>query len=927
MHSEAVSPITIKMGSMALVPLFVVFAPLVGALVAALFYKNPRRRNATAIIANLISFFLLVYIYAPVVNGIRFGSHLYRGIEVSLPFVFGLGLNFRVDTVSLIFALVTAFVYSLSCIYATSYMSKEHAQTRYFSFVLLTFFANLGVLLAKDFFSLFIFFEMMAIFSYVLVVHEENKQAMEAGKLYIYMSIIGGLALLAGIIFLYAFTGRADIVPMASLIERTMPSVKFVVAGLMIAGFGTKAGLFFLHIWLPEAHPVAPTPASALLSGLMVKVGVYGIVRTVNTLFAPSGLHVEGTTTLNVLGYVLIWAGIITMFGGMVNALISSNCKRLLAYSTVSQIGFIVMGIGCAAYLGRDGAMGMAGTLYHVINHAVFKSALFLAIGAVYFHTHELDMRKLGGLWRNMPLTAMVFLVAVLSIAGIPGFGGFASKTILHHAILEAAEKSSVFRYAELLFMVTCFGTFCYTLKTFVQVFLGERPQVYENVPREPLPMKLALIPLAFVIVALGLRPNFLLESLIGPALAYFGYDPISHPYHILYNAHASGNVIRSTIPLLYDPKTFAFLSSPAVIENISGVATAVFGGSLIFIAGYRFNLFNIEVPDWTSVKFWAVNFAKGFVVTISYPAKFFNSILDAIVTAGMIKLWLPKKRVERARGFALTLLDNTIGFLRNVVGLIRNANSLFDRAVSVILVDLWVSRVGIYVRPPRNHLGGPGGPHPAMATAGASDEYMLIREANRYEAYDPDELGFSFIDVCKLIRRFNDRLDRLATRVFVDSLLAGSATTIVESQLPPPPKKVVFHKRKSSRLEDFSIKVFQLLRDMELVDVCYSIKSFNERLDRLATRVFVDSVLAGSPATILQPPLEASKDRAAAAQGLEDTGFLDNIFIKLFQWLRKHGSSQIVTKIKNLNKRFDELLKSIAVDDSGAKTHHKNLT
>jgi formate hydrogenlyase subunit 3/multisubunit Na+/H+ antiporter MnhD subunit len=130
------------------------------------------------------------------------------------------------------------------------------------------------------------------------------------------------------------------------------------------------------------------------------------------------------------------------MFLGVLNALISANSKRMLAYHSVSQMGYIILGIGCAAYMGRDGAMGLAGALYHIVNHALFKSLLFLTVGSVYFRTHELDMYKLGGLWRKMPLTCVAMFIAVCGISGIPGFNGFASKTLLHHAIWEAYEHS-----------------------------------------------------------------------------------------------------------------------------------------------------------------------------------------------------------------------------------------------------------------------------------------------------------------------------------------------------------------------------------------------------------------------------------------------------------------------------------------------------
>ncbi len=309
---------------------------------------------------------------------------------------------------------------------------------------------------------------------------------------------------------------------MWKLLSSAIPNyIKYLIVTLMTIGFGVKAGIFFLHVWMPETYPSAPAPVCALSSGAMVKAGAYGILRTVNTLFAPTIVLAANQLTLSSIGYALIWVGIITLFGGMINALLSKDCKRLLAYSSVSQMGYIVLGLGLAAYLGRGGTLGMAGSLYHIVNHAVFKSALFLAIGVVYFRTRQLNLEKLGGLWRSMPFTALVCLLAVLSISGIPGFGGFASKSILHEAMVEAYTRSAtlppfhrpdiLLRIAEIVFLVSASGTFCYSLKLFISVFLLKRPKELKDVKAATIPMKIALLPLATFILWTGLRPNLIL--------------------------------------------------------------------------------------------------------------------------------------------------------------------------------------------------------------------------------------------------------------------------------------------------------------------------------------------------------------------------------------------------------------------------------
>jgi formate hydrogenlyase subunit 3/multisubunit Na+/H+ antiporter MnhD subunit len=233
----------------------------------------------------------------------------------------------------------------IAVLYSLAYMKHEHKRNRFYLFLLLSLGADLGVLFARNFLVLYAFFELLTLFSFVLVVHEESGEAMDAFKRYLYLGIAGGLSLLGGIILLYSTTGSLAIEPM---LAGTQGWMGYLIAAMMIAGFGVKAGMFPLHVWLPRAHPVAPTPASALLSGIMVKVGIYGIMRTL-LLFSP--FSVAGAA----IGHWLLWIGLITMLVGWVLALTQDHIKRLLAYSTISQIGYIIVGIGCMGFWVRNG--------------------------------------------------------------------------------------------------------------------------------------------------------------------------------------------------------------------------------------------------------------------------------------------------------------------------------------------------------------------------------------------------------------------------------------------------------------------------------------------------------------------------------------------------------------------------------------------
>jgi len=609
-------------------PVWIIVIPLIGAIAVLLRSDSDRQRNGIVVGTTLITFVLLLILYKPAIEG---------GVHYTLSYLPGLDLSFKVDPAGWLVALITAFLWILSSIFGISYMTQEGNRCRYDFFLLCTLSANLGVLLAGDYFTLFIFFEALLFLPYPLIAHKEDARAIKGANLYLYVGVISSLALLAGIVLLKHHTGTIAIQSIAADVSATMSSgIKYQIAALMIIGFGGKAGIFLEHFWLPEAHPVAPTPASALLSGAMIKAGAYGIFRVVTHLFMPQGDSVGEWLTLSNIGYVTIWVGVVTMFFAVLSALISSDSKRMLAFHSVSQMGYIVMGIGCAAYLGREGAMGVAGALYHIVNHALFKAALFLGVGAVYFRTHELDMYKLGGLWRNMPVAAVCLLIAVCGISGIPFFNGFASKTILHHAILEAYEHGHdpFLKFAEIIFIVTAAGTFASNMKLFILTFLGNRPQKYERVGPAPLPMKIAMGGFSAAILFLGFFPNWLLKVVIGPGLASFGFDPGSHGYHLLYDIGTK----TSGLGILY-PGAESF---SAVLHNLLATGQAVLLGSAIMYVGLKFGWFHVKVPKFVTFEFYFTKIFGLFVAFCKKPVSAVSEIIDKIVIGTMVNIWLP---------------------------------------------------------------------------------------------------------------------------------------------------------------------------------------------------------------------------------------------------------------------------------------------
>ncbi len=444
-----------------------------------------------------------------------------------------MGLFFEVDLIGWIFAFLITTVWFLATLFSFAYMDLEHNRRRYYSFFTFTLGATLGVVLAGDFFTLFLFFELMTLSSFVLVIHEQDVESMRAGILYLYLGIFGGLSLLFAILMLFGATGSVEIVPALELLggQRTAIYVFFLI------GFGIKAGLVPLHIWLPQAHPVAPSPASALLSGILIKSGAYGILRVTLILFSsPDQAGAADISYLFIIGNALMWIGIVTMLAGAVMALLQSNMKRILAYSSVSQIGYIATALGVATFLGIEGGMGFAGAVYHVINHAFFKAGLFMMVGTVYMYTHELEIFRLGGMLKKMPLVAITFLVAAFGIAGIPGFNGYPSKTLIHDSLLIAYRDYGLFSLdlAEKIFVLTSALTICYFIKLFRRVFLGPVPEKLDVSYHLPLSVKAVLSSFALVIIGIGLFPNLILERVLVPAAEMLNYEgyAMDHLYH-----------------------------------------------------------------------------------------------------------------------------------------------------------------------------------------------------------------------------------------------------------------------------------------------------------------------------------------------------------------------------------------------------------
>ena len=433
----------------------VIFGPMAAGILSYIlgrFHKDLRSRFADLVTS--LTFGIFLYLFWQVLAPRQSGSFMLP-VRADIPEICGMGLHFTLDGFRTLYGMIAAFMWFMSTLFSKEYLSHYRNRNRYYLFLLVTLGATEGVFLSADFYTTFIFFEIMSLTSYVWVAHDEKKESLRAAGTYLAVAVIGGLVMLMGIFLLYDVTGTlffdeltglysaygtAADGPQATEITRKLgfqaagassAMTQLWIAGLcLLFGFGAKAGAFPLHIWLPKAHPVAPAPASALLSGILTKAGMYGILILTAYLFLGNAAWSS----------MILLLGVCTMVAGAVLALFSIDLKRTLACSSVSQIGFILVGVGMSGLIGAENLTAVRGSLLHMVNHSLIKLALFMAAGVIFMNVHTLDLNALRGFGRKKPLLQYIFLMGALGIGGVPLWNGYISKTLIHESIVEYTE-------------------------------------------------------------------------------------------------------------------------------------------------------------------------------------------------------------------------------------------------------------------------------------------------------------------------------------------------------------------------------------------------------------------------------------------------------------------------------------------------------
>ena len=448
--------------------------------------------------------------------------------SASFGYLNSFSLSFQIDTLSSFFLIAIFAVSLLAVIYSFHYMDKPKKAVRtsfnYFFFSLLI--ASMAmVVTASNIISFMLSWEIMSLSSFFLVIYNHQSQEnRKAGYLYFVFSHVGALFIFAGFGLVYGFTGSFGFETLASLPD----NVKLLVFILTFIGFGSKAGVFPFHVWLPHAHPAAPSHISAVMSGVMIKTGIYGIVR----MYALLNLHTP------LFGYIVLIAGIISGILGVVYALGQHDLKRLLAYHSVENIGIILIGIGIGMIGVNSGnpvmaVLGFSGGLLHVLNHSIFKSLLFMGAGIVIQKTGTRTIDALGGLLKNMKITGITFLIGSLAISGLPPFNGFVSEFFVYIGGFKGVALSGTPFVLSLLGIISLaviggLALACFT-KVFGVVFQGEpRSKPAENVNEKGAAMLIPMLILAAACILIGIFPQvFILMAIKATSSLGLGYGRI----------------------------------------------------------------------------------------------------------------------------------------------------------------------------------------------------------------------------------------------------------------------------------------------------------------------------------------------------------------------------------------------------------------
>ncbi len=491
---------------MSILLLFPVLLPLLAGAAVCFFpqFEDAKLRRTVTIAVLVATLALLV----PVLLSGEMTLTLFT-LSADLP------IFLHADTMGLIFACLMAFVWATVGIYSFPYMAHEGGEKRFYALYLCTLGALMGLCFAGSIITFYMFFEGMTLLTMPMVMHSGKKEAVSAGIKYLIYSILGASLVLLGVFVLAPYVKDFSFSAGGALdMEKVAGHEGFVLAFafLMLVGFSAKAGLFPLHGWLPTAHPAAPSPASAVLSGVITKAGVLGVIRLIYCYLGVDFLAGTWVQT----AYMCLT--LLTIFTGSLLAYHEGHLKKRLAWSSVSQVSYILFG------LSTMNPIGLAGAVLHAIAHSLAKDTLFMSAGAIIMKTEKTQVADLRGIGKKMPVTLACFTVASLSLVGIPPCMGFISKWYLAQGSLAASGVSAALNViGPVVLLISALLTAGYLFPVVIRGFITGHDETAEAVQKDdaPLMMLIPLLVLVALSVVIGMFPGALIDLLtkVGTAL------------------------------------------------------------------------------------------------------------------------------------------------------------------------------------------------------------------------------------------------------------------------------------------------------------------------------------------------------------------------------------------------------------------------
>lgn len=618
---------------------FAIFFPFIAALACwFMFHKKPEGSSSDVLsmVMILVGAAEVLAVAYPLVHDVM-GDSLTLG---RLDWAAGGGLYFRYSGFRGIFGELTALAWFVTFLFSREYMKNDTHVIRYDVFNLFTLGATMGIFYSADFFTLFFFFEIMSFTSFMWVAHRQTQEAAYASGTYLGIAIAGGMAILMGLLIVGS---RLGTLYFGDLFDAAAAEIEagrdltwlYVAAVCMFAGFGAKAGAFPVHVWLPDSYTQAPAPATALLSAILSKTGVFGLLL----------VSLEILPMQKSWGLFLLVIGVITMVYGGIRGVMSSNLKTTLAFSSMSQIGFVLTGVGMMVLLaemmagisGNDelfdevtGVFSMAvnGTFIHMVNHSLVKLALFMAAGVIFVQVGSCELNRVRGFGHGKPFLLVTFLLAAAGVGGVPVLNGYISKTLLHESIVEYTEflgsgvqLAGFMKVVECLFLFSGGLTVAYMTKLFVALFVEKNQDAavqaefmakkeYASILSK-LAMGLCVLPIPFI----GLLPKLVAER-----VAKYGFI-------------SSGGLDR----WYFDQENVRYFSP----KSLSGAVISIAVGAAVYFlvvrlwmlhkkeAGYR-ELF----PSWINLEkyFYRAVFYRAVPFVLGIISRILDSFVDTLV-------------------------------------------------------------------------------------------------------------------------------------------------------------------------------------------------------------------------------------------------------------------------------------------------------